>query len=862
MLEQINMYVKYIVGVFIMIYLNASGQNRFAHHYSKKDNLPSSQVYDVIQDKNGYLWFGTDRGLVKYNGYTFEAFDTQDGLTDNTIFHFYKDLNGVIWAITFNNTLFYIEGDRTFNPFKYNDVLKNEAQHNTIKEIFFDDDGSLYVSYGGEAGYIRIDVNGKVHKTMSDTFSYYISQNINNQIFNYKLHVKDKIIEHGSYMYAPANKDVWKFEALVFNEVGVFSFENTLYMLKDSTKSILNTGKECIGMGIMDSTQFWVGYRYGGVQIYSFTGRLEYEFLLDKSVTGLCEDEQGGIWVTTLNSGVYLFDEKSFKITEVLPGYKSHSLTSDTSGNLYIGNYEGSLYKRDYRTGSMKCLYKTAEDYPVEVQYFSSINDVVFSNRFQTQSVSGNYIPSDGFNVFSLSDDQDGKIIAQGMISFSFFDKEPKLYFTTFRINDISEFGDVFLIGSLDGLRAVNLDTLGYENCLNMDSLLIPSRVDDIDVKGNTCYIASLGQGVVVLKTDTMFSISRKGGLYSNMATEVFIENDSTVWVCGNSGLNRIVFSDEMSYTISGISELDGLLSDEVFDVEVIEDMVYVATAKGVCAFNKTILDDGHTTHIDYHLSLKQTKVNYNPASFQELTVLEYDENRLEINYEAVSLKYNDKLLYRYKLEGVEDQWNYTDVKRVIYPALRPGTYKFILQVKSEFDHNEWESNACVLDICIAPPFYKTWWFLIGTSFFLSLLIRLVFKYNILHYNKDMVKHLSDQVLDKLLDSEKYILIKENGIEIKIKTSDVLYVKSDRNYIELVTLKKTYIVRQKIGEFLNHVPEPLEFLRIHRSYIIRIDKVNQKTTTSVIIHDVKIPIGNSYRSEFEERVMFNQSDIA
>ena len=53
------------------------------HNFNSNDGLPSNEVYTALQDHDGFLWFGTDHGVVKYNGYNFKTYTTADGVTDN-----------------------------------------------------------------------------------------------------------------------------------------------------------------------------------------------------------------------------------------------------------------------------------------------------------------------------------------------------------------------------------------------------------------------------------------------------------------------------------------------------------------------------------------------------------------------------------------------------------------------------------------------------------------------------------------------------------------------------------------------------------------------------------------------------------
>lgn len=128
-----------LFSLFPLSYMLA--QNHAMVNYTVTDGLPSSQVYDVIQDRFGYIWFTTDRGLSRYDGYSFENFDSDDGLPENVVFDFYPIQNGEIWCSTISSQLFKITGDRPqFIPYKFNDILfENAANFITTGEVLIDD---------------------------------------------------------------------------------------------------------------------------------------------------------------------------------------------------------------------------------------------------------------------------------------------------------------------------------------------------------------------------------------------------------------------------------------------------------------------------------------------------------------------------------------------------------------------------------------------------------------------------------------------------------------------------------------------------------------------------------------------------
>jgi DNA-binding LytR/AlgR family response regulator len=121
----------------------------------------------------------------------------------------------------------------------------------------------------------------------------------------------------------------------------------------------------------------------------------------------------------------------------------------------------------------------------------------------------------------------------------------------------------------------------------------------------------------------------------------------------------------------------------------------------------------------------------------------------------------------------------------------------------------------------------------------------------VLSYNKDITRELLRLLVRKIKRKESYFVFKEAGRDIRIKTDTILYVKSAGNYIEVVTEDKTYVVRCKIGNFIAETPDSLEYLRIHRSYIVRIDKVETKSKTEVVVRGEKLPVSTSFNDAIE-----------
>src|SRR6218665_426188 len=117
-------------------------------NYSVEDGVPSSECYEVMQDSKGFIWTATDKGICKFNGYTFTKFTTDDGLPDNTVFGFFEDSKHRFWGRTLAGGLFYFEHDSIHIP-AFNNNLKKKLAAGIINQIYVTDDDSVYVETRG-----------------------------------------------------------------------------------------------------------------------------------------------------------------------------------------------------------------------------------------------------------------------------------------------------------------------------------------------------------------------------------------------------------------------------------------------------------------------------------------------------------------------------------------------------------------------------------------------------------------------------------------------------------------------------------------------------------------------------------------
>lgn len=99
-----------------------------------------------------------------------------------------------------------------------------------------------------------------------------------------------------------------------------------------------------------------------------------------------------------------------------------------------------------------------------------------------------------------------------------------------------------------------------------------------------------------------------------------------------------------------------------------------------------------------------------------------------------------------------------------------------------------------------------------------------------------------------------YFFIKDHNRHVKINTDDILYIEGSRNYVNIITANKKWVVLCTMKEMEAALPAP-RFCRVHRSYIVAVQKITAFDSAMVYMNDQTIPIGDYYRHQLSEQVV-------
>ncbi|NQZ07701.1 MAG: response regulator, partial [Algicola sp.] len=165
-----RLFTGLISLLYSMVLLGAEPATRF-DRLTIEDGLSQSSVYDIHQDNDGFMWFGTRDGLNRYDGYQFKVFRHNPlkfgTISSNLIEVIYQDSKGTLWIGTHGGLNRYDAQTQTFTHFKHSGSQPNSLSNDTVFSIVEDNDGTLWV--GTAAGLNRFNAN-------TGTFKRFTSQ--------------------------------------------------------------------------------------------------------------------------------------------------------------------------------------------------------------------------------------------------------------------------------------------------------------------------------------------------------------------------------------------------------------------------------------------------------------------------------------------------------------------------------------------------------------------------------------------------------------------------------------------------------------------------------------------------------------
>lgn len=796
-----NVFFLVICAVLMLSVSQAWSQQPGFRNYSTPAGLPSSETYMVKQDQKGFIWVATDGGVVRYDGNQFEVYDQQDGLLDPSVFGMFEDHTGRIWFYSYSNQLFYFEDDQ-FVSHPANPTLQKDLRLGLTISLQVDQDGVAWMGTS-HLGLVKVYPDGKTefydNRDPVDKGKRWFHVRVGAErqaLFGrYPLELQTNSAIGAGMSVEDASGNTFRFDDLILEFSG-WRTPSGLH-LKDG-RMLIGIGSDLYEMGESGSMKIhhlnqsmtaslfedrnqhvFAGFFRGGVRRYR-NGRLdsEYDQFLDGlSVTSVCQDSEGGYWFTTIERGV--FYAPSLDFTSV---FTFDEIPSPVMG---LGVAEDAIYA-GLRNGALIKLPRSAEG-PI-VQSKANVDEVFRFLKLEEGPLC--VVSSTG--VYQQQSDDDWPLLLKASTAWNangkvFFAKSQGGHFYDPVTQEISTFlektdfdaktlvmepNGTIWVGTINGLMRVTKEGGKY---FLPTVPLFRKRVRDLHyiAADSSLLICTIGGGLVRLwpEKEEWEVLNEDNALITNNINRLVIDAQNTYWLATNQGIIRINYWQDDSVNLVHYNNLNGLISNEINDLVVDGNLVWVASDGGLMRFNR---DLPVRNSILPRVHINQLIINGHDTAIKSEYDLKYNQNDISFAFSGLAYKNARQIPYRYRLKGLEDNWTQTYSREAHYVALPAGNYSF--EVQAQNNDGLWGAVEQPIQINLSPAFWTTFWFiaLVGLTGVLVIYATFYFRFRnlkirsqlILQSNESEQKALRAQMtphfLFNALNSIQYLIIQND----------------------------------------------------------------------------------------------------
>lgn len=741
-----------IISITILLSEVSNAQILSIKTYTSDDGLPQNSVYDIYQDAKGFLWFATENGISRYDGMEFVNYDQADGLIYNNVHKLFNDSNGNLWLTT-KQGISKFDG-KVFTNYTEEDGLSDEFVYSVIEDTL----GRIWAATLS-GGINIIDTNGITYLNTDNGFP---TNNTRSLLLADDGSIWCGTMGSGAVKISGSEFTVFDTESGLVNDTVVTIFQadngdlyfgtyNGLSVYNGNRINTLNDDKNTLSIRINEIVvdkdgNFWFATNITGGQtgdggLIYYDGDEFTKYTTENGISSgilycIIEDQRGDIWFGTHNGGVNRLAVEKFLIFNKESGLADNSVYSifkDSKGNTWFGHFGSGLTKYD---GTNYTYFTQANGLPSNA--VSSIAEDRDGNLWFGTSEGVAKYSSGRFTNYNMSDGLVSDLVLSILVDF-----ENNIWFgcdagvskynsATGRISSPEEFKDVFGKGwvyyiyedfegilwfgtELQGVIKYNgrrFDSFGVDDGLPVNEVMHITQ----DKLGNF-WFSTYGGGVTRFDGEKFQTINSSKGLAGN-SCYFMVEHGNYFFVGTNQGVARFEYAkyndlseykpeDFKTYTIK-----DGFAANEVNMGAVFKDSklnIYFGTQSGVTRFNPNDKPRFVASPVYFtNVKIIDDEVETDTIPSGELE-LDYTENNLSIDYRGITFASRQKLLYRVKLDPVDNKWSETVDHQQSFRSLPPNEYTFNAMVKNA--DGVWSETAATVSFIITPPFWETWWF-------------------------------------------------------------------------------------------------------------------------------------------------------
>ncbi len=772
MLSSIKNHIKpYINLKGILLFLfsiltnQAFPQSYNFRNFNSEDGLTQSYIYSIIQDEHGYLWVGTDNGLFRYNGFKFDKFATRDSLADNyitcgisdreslwfghsngglsyfngkkfhafniqlpnvsQITHFAKSPDGRIWASTYSDGLLKLGKEAGVVKYK---MLRD---HVVIISFDFLNDNELLIGTNTGLLFCRFRGSGKVEiiRTVAEIPESKVT-NIQKMRNNSGFYIATE--NDGIFQLTYENNRI-KVSKIVTDPA--FDFTGIQDIYEDSQS---NLWLASLGNGLNKMIYPTPGKLTKIIYFNNANGFVTENGASISDVKTVYEDREGNIWSGNYGKGLTQITPKTFTVfTFDNPLYGNNIFSIWFNKQFRWIGTENGLLKMDQLTNKVVKFYSKGSGLPKDTVttiystdgkelWIGTEKNGVFRMDAGNEKILkypiGDGVLENSINVITGKGEQVWIGTWKGLCSINSGTNTKKWY-------SINQGGlphnfinclyldrtDKLWIGTPNNMLAYIQDEKVFKTPFNIGSE-IRTITEDTDSR---IWVGSNGNGVFLIKSDTIVNLTVKEGLLSNYCYSIICDDHKNIWVGHKDGLSRIRTSD---FSVKPIQHIESITDSYQFNPNAIikdqQGKIWFGSDKGVVSYDPSMEYPKLQPPV---LGITSIKINGDEINYKDKIILSPGNYKIRIDFLGISLKEPELVTYQYKLEGYDTWSEITKTPGVTY-NLTEGDYTFILKASS--GDGVVSEKPLTINFIIKKPVWEKWWF-----YFISLILLIILTY-------------------------------------------------------------------------------------------------------------------------------------
>ncbi|MCB9205864.1 MAG: hypothetical protein H6612_12390 [Ignavibacteriales bacterium] len=758
-------------------------QIKIHKHLTTDDGLVQGQISCMFQDSKGYIWFGTYDGVSKWDGINFENIQTHNGLLSSAVIDIKEGYDGKIYIGCYQGGVLIYDNSKldTLNNsngllsnavtsiyvLKNNDIIISSAGGNINKlkndkvsdwgieigypkgpnygvrdifenskgEIFFASQSGLFVlkngslkNYttndglnhnlligigGNNKGTVYINSYKGIHKFINGKITNLINLATHKNIFAFRMHISND----GTFYSATANGIIVEKnnQIEIISEKNGLAFNNCWSVLEDKN-GIIYFGTNGNGVSIYNPNESIVNYNKS-------TG------LPNESIWSILKAKDGTFYFGSEN-GLIISKDNKYKVLNSkngLIGNFIRVLKESKKGEILVGSKSGFsiINNGDIINFNLDNDIDISQVYAIEETNLGEIilgtqNGIILLRNGKVQIDESNKITEKlgeglgGKSIFSISNGKDGSLIFGSLYGLAIYKNNEFTFYT-----------------AENGLS----DNLVNTTHVRKNGTILVGTLKGLNILSN---------GIV---TDT---IDVNDGLSNNSIADISEDSNGRIFVSTYNGLN-ILNGIKDSITIRQLHKKDGLIGNDITHEGTFvddEDNLWIGTLFGITKYNPN-RDKPITAPPKIYISaIELFNEEYSLDKFASGANLNYDENFLRFNYTGINLSAPEKIKYKFRLSGLDNNWIETQETFSNYTNLDDGNYTFEVKAGNEWGY--WSEPAS-LSFVISPAWWETWWFyLLSTA---SIILFIAFLVSYRYRNLLAVEKIRTKISTDLHDS-------------------------------------------------------------------------------------------------------------